>query len=891
MRAGNGIYDGPDDWLETIDNKMQIVGYVNDGALLSAVPSEYPPLLENWWDPHDWFGGDWTLWWTNTFDSSSPQSYGSPFNIGAWWPGDAIPNVTAFETVAGAEGDWIPALNTGWGYDAPREFQDLPSSIYHLGGGVSEPRGAYENNPFPTGGDLRLGEVTDPLGNNIYGFDAGASSPDNRASYGAGDGYIPAGGPLGYNGHALFTFDAVNILSLEVATWRTDGDALTGPLNPVVSQGSGLTPILYGGDHRDLNLDGLIDQGETIPAGSQAYFVDDHAGTPDSGGTSDAVNYPFNWDRYAEDAVEAWDYGEDYELTQTPGSGIGTTDELIHTPPHALNPPLAGIALSNVVGVATFFPHTNFVGGDGVWIDANMNGIFDVDVALFAPNDFGFFFNAFIAQGTVGVTLDDVFMHDADTNGLFDVLVDNLWVDANSNAIFDAEIVLADSGDLHANQLGLPIDFLDSNVTVVYRDNGTGAGFQYGDAVWIEDLTGVNPSNAIANVYDLTDIVLMQWGGISLGDAANGTITNVVFQGPRAPGQPNTGFQLGDAVWIDANLDLRFTAEELASLASRIVYPWTNSLAFLPGSVGTSFGGSVAYRNVGGPSGYQSEFDESWLELAGNNIFDTETQLAGPRLSVGTVKDYDISRAFYADLNNSSAFEFVPRVVETFATGDTGDVVWDDVDGDGFYGASGNIRTPVYFVALKNIDFTTPFPPAGNIFDVFHRDGEIAMGGNIMIVNPDDITGLLQHEFAHDALGWPDLYDYDVDLPFGFNAPIGSFDLMAGGGIVHGIPDMKIIQDWIQPVDLATLVPSGGGLRTIQLWPIERHRNQYYIFQNTTGDGHAGEYFWFWYQSNVQANQFQNFAGAGQQGVHISHTDFGSLNAAVPQQRLNNHFR
>ncbi|MFT7489336.1 MAG: hypothetical protein ACI9OU_001738, partial [Candidatus Promineifilaceae bacterium] len=883
LRAGNGTYDGPDSWLDTIDNKMQITGYLED--TLSAEPTDYPPLLENWWDPHDWFSSSWTVWWTDTFGSTPPTTYGTPYNFGAWWPGDGIPNTVPIDIPTRPEaGGWIPRLDSTWGYDAPREFQDLPSSIYHLDASADAPRGAYENDPFPNGGDLRLGEVTDPLGNAIYGFDAGASDPGIRASYGEGDGYIPAGGPLAYNGHALFTFDAMNVLSLELATWRTDGDALTGPTNPVVSQGSGFTPILYGGDHRDVNLDGLVDQGETVPAGSQSYFVDDDSSTADSGGSSDGVLYPFNWDRYVEDTTEAWDYGEDYELTQRPQTS-GTVDELIHAPKHAFNIPVSGTPLANVVGVATIGSHTNYVVGDSVWIDANTNNIYDLDVALFTPNDF-------ISTGTVGVVLGDVAMHDANLNSVFNIEADNLWQDANSNLIFDAEIVLADSGELVANQVGLPIDFLDTNVVVVYRNIGTGAGFQYGDAVWIENLTGFEGSNAVANAFDETDIVLLSWGDLEYGDTMDATFSNVVFHGPRAQGQPFTRYLHGDSVWIDANLDMEFTAEEALFLAGKFVYPWMSDLAFLPGSSGIIFSGAVAYNEVDGPVGFQGLHDEAWLDQTANGIFDGELVLAAANhgLAGGTVKDFDIPNAHYGDLNGTFAFELVPNVIETFATEDTGDVVWDDVDGDGIYGGLANFRTPLYWVGIHNLDFAPPNPPAGNSFDVHHRDSPAKMSGLMFIVAPDAVTGLLQHEFGHDAHGWPDLYDYDTDLPFGFNAPIGAFDLMAGGGMVHGIPDLKTSRGWVQPVDLTTLVPSGGGLRTIQLWPIERHRHQYYIFHNSTGDGHGSEYFWFWYQSDVQANQFQNFAGAGQQGVHISHTDFGSLNALPPQQRLNNHY-
>ncbi|MDE0837983.1 MAG: hypothetical protein OSB41_02925, partial [Kiritimatiellae bacterium] len=884
-RAGNGVYDGPDNWNETIDNKMQILGLVNNGILLSAEPSTYPPLFANWWDPHNWAGQDWMEWWRQAFGSEPPTTYGSPFNVGAWWPGDAIPNAVEFTTIAPGVDAWYPSLNSGWGYDGPREFQDLPSSLYHLGGDpAASPRGQYAADPYPSGGDLRLGEVTDPLGTNIYGFDAGISSPDVRASYGAGDGYIPAGGPYSYNGHAQFTFDAGNVLSLEVATWRTDGEALTGPVNPGVSVGSGISPIPYGGDHRDRNLDGLIDHGETVPSGSHAYYVDDDPITPDSGGTSDGVLYPFNWDRYVEDVVEVWDYAEDYEFAQT--RTLGAVDELIHAPRHVLDVPLTGVAVSNVAGVANIFPHSSYIAGDAVWEDVNANGIFDIDVAVAPPG-------AFISQGTIGIALNDVAVHDSDSNGVVNLSFDNIWIDEDSNSVYDAEIMLSDIDLAAPGLVGQSLNIFDPNVRVVYRELvGDTNAFNYGDAAWVENLTGGATNGAVDFVFDATDVLLLNWTGLTFGDAADGgAITNAIYAARRLPGEPNIGFRQGDTVWIDANNDLEFTSEQWVSLASGLNSVFADPTLFLAGSVSTGLTSAAAYLESGDDAGFQIDADTVWHDPNANAIFDQETILTpGLDIAAGALADFVIPNAYYADLNTNGVLDVMTETEGVVQVGDGGDAIWVDVDGDELYGATAKQRTPVYFVPIHNAP-SEPRPPAGNTFSVYHRDSETPMTGLMHLVNPDMVPGLLQHEFGHDALGWPDLYDYDVDLPFGENTPIGGFDLMAGGGMVHGIPDMKVSSDWITPVDLASVVGSGSGIRTIQLWPIERHRDNYFVYFNDADDGHDSEYFWIWYQSGVQANQFANFAGVGAQGVHISHTDFGSFNAAVPQQRINNHYR
>ncbi|GAG05369.1 unnamed protein product, partial [marine sediment metagenome] len=62
---------------------------------------------------------------------------------------------------------------------------------------------------------------------------------------------------------------------------------------------------------RDYNLDGLIDQGEVRPAGSENYKVDSVFGTPNDGTSS---VYPFNRRRLLEDCIEVLDYSTDFDL-------------------------------------------------------------------------------------------------------------------------------------------------------------------------------------------------------------------------------------------------------------------------------------------------------------------------------------------------------------------------------------------------------------------------------------------------------------------------------------------------------------------------------------------------------------------------------------------------
>ncbi len=64
---------------------------------------------------------------------------------------------------------------------------------------------------------------------------------------------------------------------------------------------------------RDYNLDGIVDQGEVRPMGSENYIVDHIEGTPNNGSES---RYPFNRRRLMEDCMEVIDQGVDFDLFQ-----------------------------------------------------------------------------------------------------------------------------------------------------------------------------------------------------------------------------------------------------------------------------------------------------------------------------------------------------------------------------------------------------------------------------------------------------------------------------------------------------------------------------------------------------------------------------------------------
>ncbi len=250
-REGNGKYDGPEDCKNAGNTKMQAYGIAGDPISTSPMPN-------------------WQQWWTTTYGTPPPA-----------WPGTFL-RARQFDTAGGhgafgtdanggyyknlagsnADGPVMPD-STGAFYDSAREFADLPSSYYH------------------SAGDGRLGEETDPRSNTIWGADYGPTFPDNN---------IKGAGP-----NATFMVehgDSGNLLTLELLTWRTDGAA-----NRSKAQ------------FRDVNLDGLVDQGEAPDFGFCNYRTDLNANNPNQDGVH--TSYPYNQQRLYEEAIEQLDVIED----------------------------------------------------------------------------------------------------------------------------------------------------------------------------------------------------------------------------------------------------------------------------------------------------------------------------------------------------------------------------------------------------------------------------------------------------------------------------------------------------------------------------------------------------------------------------------------------------
>ena len=198
----------------------------------------------------------------------------------------------------------LPEESFGY-YDGWVEHDDLPSSKYHAQGDkrlgeIMAPRRDQVSLPTPGGSELYL---------EIFGADLGEHDPGQPLSN--SDQIVPAAGPYAVNVHGEKGLDGGDVCIVEWLTWRTNGQSRTighqweldnGTYHPFAGPSSPRTGGSVG--FRDYNLDGMIDQGEVRPAGSDNYSADSDFATPNDGTNS---KYPFNRRRLMEDVVEALD--------------------------------------------------------------------------------------------------------------------------------------------------------------------------------------------------------------------------------------------------------------------------------------------------------------------------------------------------------------------------------------------------------------------------------------------------------------------------------------------------------------------------------------------------------------------------------------------------------
>ncbi len=173
----------------------------------------------------------------------------------------------------------------------------------------------------------------------------------------------------------------------------------------------------------------------------------------------------------------------------------------------------------------------------------------------------------------------------------------------------------------------------------------------------------------------------------------------------------------------------------------------------------------------------------------------------------------------------------------------------------------------------------------------FH-DLVIALGvggeGNANLPTEGFQIGYSAHEYGHSWEGWPDLYDYDVFSPPGvhINCPIGEWDIMASGGMVHPSPFLKAYPctNWIQENDFTAEVTPGVP-RSITVAPYEKANDAVFYIENPRDGTNKGgrERFWVWSQTDPESPFDTQLPGPG---LMIQRTnDDENLEGRPPQQR------
>ncbi len=149
------------------------------------------------------------------------------------------------------------------------------------------------------------------------------------------------------------------------------------------------------------------------------------------------------------------------------------------------------------------------------------------------------------------------------------------------------------------------------------------------------------------------------------------------------------------------------------------------------------------------------------------------------------------------------------------------------------------------------------------------------------------LTRFSAHEYGHAWQGFPDLYDYDTfSDPPNENAPVGLWDTMANGGMVHMVPALKAAHctDWIEPVDLkGILTPGVNATITIPPYETVRDRNTYFL-ENPAIVGER--YYFYSVGQNMDAPGAPN-GGMPGEGMLILHTDEGSNPDSLPSGQQN----
>ncbi|MBM4164442.1 MAG: hypothetical protein FJ222_08380, partial [Lentisphaerae bacterium] len=941
-------YDGPENWAEVDNNQMLQTGF--NPALVTGISfwdfSVGPAAITSY-----------SSWWLNRYGpyGSTYATFESRLPIMSEWkpqltddnqilPSTTVTNMTLNGPVAVTTYGSLthPPVGTTWTYDSPREFDDLASSMYHnpdLGSASGSAmrqlayRPGVDANPWSVwdGGDMRLGEATSPWSGSIAGHDRGDNNPVT-ADIGGGDGFVQSAGPYGYNTHANYGYDAANQMNLEFSTWRTDGGAPTGPrgghrkafgydFTKAVYR-SWPDSIPYARDNRDGNLNGLIDQGETIPVNSHNYYMDADPATSDDGMRTMPV---LGWERLAEDMVDTYDVIENFATITSFQVGGRTGIEWGILQPSwyvwregatAMN------TLSNVVGAPVLYEDTDSSGDftpevDALWVDANNDGLFNgLEPLLHGAVG--------SQEEPVGYGPVTVRWADINGNGTYDIGYDLLWRDTINGmppAKFDSEPVLRDlSGRLR------PGDGL-ANTSARLRARHAASGLIRSIYVY-PAVTNFTLMWAVTNGYsganeayygstNGVDLIYAAYGASHAAGVTTGVLWSATSAYPagyatgaypvryvcRTVNDP--GYQPGDDVFIDTNNNGRYDADTAISLpqgslplnrAGQLAEAQSLQIGYTTNGVDTIFrrGESVAWLETNPP------YNQRSAEFV---LFNSIMLASG---AVGIDISANIQWIDLPGTNNllNGVYDPVSIIADDNVDGDvtSGDAVFYDFNGNGRYEYGATVSIPLYMVGLVNqTGIASPgLWLAGQGYGTMTRDRYISgFNQNQPVAMNMPNPGVLTHEQSHDVLGWPDLYDYDRFSSEVVNNPVAGGDLMTiPGGMIHGYPDLKVTYGVTQQelnYGPSAILQRNSGPRTLLMYPVERYVDQYYVFRD---ERNPGERFIIHFNAgsllntvNTKNEQVSPYANPIGRGIIISKSDSGAAGGSPQQQRANNRFR
>lgn len=207
--------------------------------------------------------------------------------------------------------------------------------------------------------------------------------------------------------------------------------------------------------------------------------------------------------------------------------------------------------------------------------------------------------------------------------------------------------------------------------------------------------------------------------------------------------------------------------------------------------------------------------------------------------------------------------------------------------------------TPIHVADIHDPNDLFPKDGSGNpkehtvSWSLFFHNLVIGMGvpgetPDAFIPSENFQNAFAAHEYMHSWEQFPDLYDYDVYGPPGpeINCPIGGWDIMARGGLVHPNPFFKEARctEWLDTVDLSWhLTPGVDMALTIPEYEFVRDRSVFFI-QNENRHRER-QFFWA-----VGAGFDDRFPGSGMLVMHTDDFRSNPDDRLPPQQQDGNRF-